>query len=132
MAAYYDKFHHLVISGDEARGGVTGHNVRYVLALSMTGVIAAFAAIAIYWGFDPLTERLSAAFARHPWEVVQNVAPYAAILLAGAIILGLALGIWNVVAGHSEDDSESFMRVRVATQFAAICVIMAILYVSTY
>lgn len=132
MAAYYDKSHHLVISDDEARSGVTGHNVRYVLALSMTGVIAAFAAIAIYWGFDRLTERLSAAFTRHPWEIVQSFAPYAAIVLAGAIIAGLALGIWNVVAGHSEDDSESFMRARVATQFAIVCVIMAILYVSTY
>lgn len=131
MATHYDESHHLIISEDDARGGVTGHNVRYVLAFGLTGVVAAFAAIAIYFGFDTLSERLSAAFARHPWEIVQSLAPYAAILLGGVIVGGLALGIWNLVAGHSEDDSESFMRARVATQFAIICVAMALLYVST-
>jgi hypothetical protein len=131
MAAFYDESHHLVIPTDDARGGVTGHNVRYVLAVSMTGVIAAFAAIAIYFGFDTLSERLSAAFARHPWELVQSLAPYAAIIPVGAIIGGLLLGIWNIVAGHSEDAGERFMRARVVTQFALICVIMAMLYVST-
>ncbi len=130
MATHYDDTHHLVISDDDVRSGVTGHNVRYVLALSMTGVIAAFAAIAIYFGFDTLSERLSAALARHPWEVAQSLAPYAAIILGGAITGGLLLGIWNVVAGASEDDSESFMRLRVATQFALICMIMALLYIS--
>ena len=32
------------------RGGVTGHNVRYVLAFGLAGVIIAFIAIAIYFG----------------------------------------------------------------------------------
>jgi hypothetical protein len=35
MAAHYDEQHHLVISGVDARGGVTGHNVRYVLASAL-------------------------------------------------------------------------------------------------
>jgi hypothetical protein len=30
---------------DEARAGVTGHNVRYVLAFGLAGVIVAFAAL---------------------------------------------------------------------------------------
>jgi hypothetical protein len=30
---------------DEARAGVTGHNVRYVLAFGLGGVIVAFAAL---------------------------------------------------------------------------------------
>jgi TRAP-type C4-dicarboxylate transport system permease small subunit len=131
MAAFYDETHHLVISDDEARGAVTGHNVRYVLALSLTGVIAAFAAIAVYWGYDSLQQSLAAAFARSPAEIVRSLAPYAAIVLAGAIIGGLVLSLWNTIAGRSEDESESFMRARVATQFALICVIMALLYVST-
>jgi len=132
MAAHYDETHHLVISADDVRGGVTGHNVRYVLALSMTGVVAAFAAIAIYSGFDTLSAPLSAGFARHPLEILQSLAPYAAVLLGGTIIGGLALGVWNVVGGHTEDDSERFMRARVATQFALICVIMALFYMSTH
>lgn len=131
MAAFYDETHHLVISDDEARGGVTGHNVRYVLALSMTGVIAAFAVIAVYWGYDSLQQSLAAAFARSPAEIVRGLAPYAAIVLMGAIAGGLVLGVWSLIAGRSLDDSESFMRARVATQFALICVIMALLYMST-
>ena len=61
MATHYDDTHHLIIDGDDARSGVTGHNVRYVLALGMTGVIAAFAAIAIYFGYDALHARVMAA-----------------------------------------------------------------------
>jgi hypothetical protein len=33
-----------------SRGGVTGHNVRYVLAFGLGGVILAFIVIAIYFG----------------------------------------------------------------------------------
>lgn len=132
MAAYYDETHHLVISSDDARAGVTGHKVRYVLAISMSGVIVAFTAIAIYFGFDTLTERLSAAFARPPLEIIGSLAPNATIILAGAIVGGLLFGVWNVIAGHSTDDSEQFMRARIVTQFAIICMIMAMLYVSTF
>ena len=130
MATHYDETHHLIVSDDDARSAVTGHNVRYVLAASMTGVIIAFAAIAVYQGFDRLQQGLSAALARSPSEMVQSLAPYAAIVFLGAVIGGLLLGIWSLVAGRSEDDSESFMRARVVTQFALICVIMALLYMS--
>jgi hypothetical protein len=34
-----------VVSTTEARSGVTGHNVRYVLIFGLLGVIAAFAGI---------------------------------------------------------------------------------------
>ena len=34
------------------RGGVTGHNVRYVLALGLAGVIIAFIVVAIYFGLS--------------------------------------------------------------------------------
>jgi hypothetical protein len=33
----------------EARAGVTGHNVRYVLAASLIGVILAFVALWCFW-----------------------------------------------------------------------------------
>ena len=130
MATHYDDAHHIVISDDDARGGVTGHNVRYVLAYGMTGVIAMFAAIAIFAGFDRLHSKVSAALAQNPSEALQAFAPYATIVLVGALGVGLLLGIWNLISGRSDNASQSFMRFRVVAQFAAICVIMAILYVS--
>ncbi len=130
MATSFDEHHPIVISEDAARGGVVGHNVRYVLAYSMTGLIAVFAAIALYLGFDQIQERAAAALAQSPWEMAQGLAPYAGILLAGAIALGLLLGLWNHLAGRTQNASQSFMRFRVAAQFVAICVIMAILTVS--
>jgi hypothetical protein len=38
------------VSKTRARGGVTGHNVRYVLAFGLVGVIVAFIALGIYYG----------------------------------------------------------------------------------
>ena len=38
------------VSKTKARGGVTGHNVRYVLAFGIVGVIVAFIALGIYYG----------------------------------------------------------------------------------
>ena len=126
--ATYDEAHHTVnLTDDEARGGVTGHNVRYVLAFGLTGVIAAFAAIAIYFGFDTLHERASAVLSHSPSEMLRAFAPYAAIVLAGAIVTGLLLGLWSLIAGRSEDGSQTFMRVRVVTQFVLIGVILAIM-----
>ena len=130
MPTHLDEEHRVVIAEDEARGGVTGHNVRYVLAYSMTGVIAAFALIAIYFGFDRLQAKFAAALAQNPSDVIRAFAPNAAIVLAGAIGAGLVLGIWNIISGRSDNDTQSFMRFRIAAQFALVCVIMAILYVS--
>ena len=38
------------ISHNKARGGVTGHNVRYVLAFGLAGIIIAFAIVGLYFG----------------------------------------------------------------------------------
>ena len=38
------------VSKTQARGGVTGHNVRYVLYFGLIGVIVAFIALGIYYG----------------------------------------------------------------------------------
>lgn len=130
MAAHNDDSHPIVISDDDARGGVTGHNVRYVLAFGLTGVIAAFAAIAIYFGFDRIQESISAALAQNPSDVVRDVAPYATIALIAAIGAGLFLGLWNVMAGRDNNGSQNFMRFRVVAQFALVCMIMAMLYVT--
>jgi hypothetical protein len=40
----------IVKSTDEARAGVTGHRVRYVLVFGLAGVILAFAALGVYFG----------------------------------------------------------------------------------
>lgn len=130
MATHYDDTNHIVISDEDASGGVTGHNVRYVLAYGMTGVIAAFAAIALYFGFDRLQTKIAAALASNPSEALQAFAPYGGIVLAGAIATGLLLGVWNIISGRSENGSQAFMRFRVVAQFALVCVIMAMLYVS--
>ena len=134
MATHFDQVHDephgIVISDDDALGGVTGHHVRYVLAYSMTGVVAMFAAIAIYNGFDTLQNKLAGVFSHSPSEILRAFAPYAAIVFAGAIGVGLVLGLWNMISGRSEDGSQGFMRFRVAAQFALVCVIMAMFYVS--
>jgi hypothetical protein len=39
------------ISKNRARGAVTGHHVRYVLAFGLAGIIIAFVALGLYFGF---------------------------------------------------------------------------------
>lgn len=130
MATYDEAHPTVVLSDDEARSGVTGHNVRYVLAFGLTGVIAAFAAIATYFGFDALHERASSALSESPYEVLRAFAGYAAMVLVGALACGLLLGIWNAISGRSKNTSQRLMRIRVAVQFALVCVIVALMYVS--
>jgi hypothetical protein len=120
----------IVISEDAARGGVVGHNVRYVLTFGLTGVIAVFAAIALWTGYDDLQARLSSALSTNPSEVIKSFAPYAALLLLGAIGMGLLLGLWGLVAGRSLNDTERFFRARVTGQFILVCLIMAMFYIS--
>ena len=38
------------ISKNRARGGVTGHHVRYVLAFGLAGIIIAFVALGLFFG----------------------------------------------------------------------------------
>lgn len=130
MATLYDETDGIVISGDDARGGETGHHVRYILAAGLTGVVAAFAAVAVYFGFDRIHANAAAALSHSPYEMLQAIAPHAGVVLAVAIVTGLLLGVWNMFAGRSEDGSQAFMRFRVVAQFALIAVIMSMLYVS--
>jgi hypothetical protein len=41
------------LSKTKARGGVTGHNLRYVLAFGLAGAIIAFVALGLYYGTGP-------------------------------------------------------------------------------
>lgn len=130
MATPLDHPHQIVITEDAARGGVTGHNVRYVLALGMTGLIAAFAGLALYAGYDDIQARLSAVMANSPSEMLRACAPYAALCLVAAITMGLLLGLWTLVAGRTENGSQTFMRARVVGQFVLIGVIMALFWMA--
>jgi hypothetical protein len=40
------------ISTNKARGGVTGHHVRYVLAFGLAGIVIGFVAIGFYFGVE--------------------------------------------------------------------------------
>jgi TRAP-type C4-dicarboxylate transport system permease small subunit len=118
------------VSSDDARSAVTGHNVRYVLAWGLTGIIAAFAGVAIYFGYGQLQTTVSQALSRSPSDIIRSIAPNAAIVVFGAILVGLLLGLWSLIAGRSENASQFGMRLRVVAQFAIICVLMAISYFS--
>jgi hypothetical protein len=39
------------LSTNKARGGVTGHHVRYVLGFGLAGIIVAFIVIGVLFGF---------------------------------------------------------------------------------
>jgi hypothetical protein len=41
----------IVKSTDEARAGVTGHGVRYVLGFALAGAVLVFLALGLYFGF---------------------------------------------------------------------------------
>jgi uncharacterized BrkB/YihY/UPF0761 family membrane protein len=126
--ATYDEAHHIVsLTDEEARSGVTGHNVRYVLAFGMGGVIAAFAAIALYYGFDDLQAWIAGATQESPFHVLHALAAFAILVLFASLVIGVVLGLWNAVAGPSADESQTLMRLRVAVQLAVICVIMVML-----
>jgi hypothetical protein len=126
--ATYDEAHHIVsLTDEEARSGVTGHNVRYVLVFGMTGVIAAFTAIAVYYGFDDLQAWIAGAARGSPFHVLHALIALAILALFASLVVGVVLGLWNAVSGPTADSSQTLMRLRVAIQLALICVIMALL-----
>jgi hypothetical protein len=53
MAEIYPSHRDLPVvkSTDDARAGVTGHKVRYVLGFGLGGVILAFLVLGLYFGF---------------------------------------------------------------------------------
>lgn len=117
----------VVLSGDKARAGVTGHHVRYVLAFGLAGSIIAFLVMGLYFGYGELTQMLSQRWARvDPTTLVSST-----IIIALAVVaIALLLGLWDMVSGRSLNTSQRVMRWRVVLQFIAICLVMAALYLS--
>ena len=117
----------VTLPGDKARGGVTGHHVRYVLAFGLAGSIIAFAVIGLYFGYAKLTQMISQMSTRiEPTTLVS----YAVIIALAVVATVLLLGLWDMVSGRSLNTSERVMRWRVVLQFIAICLVMAALYLS--
>ena len=49
----------------------------------------------------------------------------------GAVLLVLALGLWNLQRGGNPGKSQKLMRWRIGLQFAAICIAMIAIYLSS-
>jgi hypothetical protein len=117
----------VVLSGDKARAGVTGHHVRYVLALGLAGSILAFTVIGLYFGYGRLTQMISQMSTQID---LTTLVSYAIMIALAVVATVLLLGLWDMVSGHSLNTSQRVMRWRVVLQFIAICLVMAALYLS--
>jgi Hypoxia induced protein conserved region len=117
----------VVISGNKARAGVTGHHVRYVLAFGLAGSIIAFVVVGLYFGYGQLTQMISQMSTQiDPTTLVS----YAIMIALAVVATVLLLGLWDMVSGRSLNTSQRVMRWRVVLQFIAICLIMAAVYLS--
>lgn len=117
----------VVVSGDEARGGVTGHHVRYVLAFGLAGSIIAFVVISLYFGYGKLMQMISQMSTRIDPTTLVSYAIIIALAVAATVLL---LGLWDMLSGRSLNTSQRVMRWRVVLQFIAICLVMAAVYLS--
>jgi hypothetical protein len=117
----------VVLSGDKARAGVTGHHVRYVLALGLAGSILAFTVIGLYFGYGRLTQMISQMSTQID---LTTLVSYAIMIALAVVATVLLLGLWDMVSGRSLNTSQRVMRWRVVLQFIAICLVMAALYLS--
>lgn len=118
----------IVLSDDAARGGVTGHHVRYVLLYGLLGVIAAFTAINVYFHYDALSAWLASLAHMDVGAVLANVAPVAVLVAAAIIVAFGLLNVWRMIDGPSENETQRGMRLRVVSQFAIVLALMAGLY----
>ena len=115
------------LSETEARAGVTGHHVRYVLAFGLVGSVIAFIGIGLYFGYGTLTQSISEKWSRIDPTALASYAVLVALAVTAAVLL---LGLWDMVAGRSPNTSQKVMRWRVVLQFVAILLAMAGLYLS--
>ena len=117
----------VVLSGDRARAGVTGHNVRYVLAFGLAGSIIAFIALGLYYYYTRLAETLAHASAGID---LAKLVSFAIPLALGSVAIVLVLGLGNMVVRPRPEISQKLMRWRVGLQFIALCIVMAAFYLS--
>jgi Hypoxia induced protein conserved region len=113
----------IVITGNEARGGVHEHRLHYVLAFGLAGGIIAFVAVGLYFGYDKLTQTISQTSL--PSATLVSYAILIALAAAGTVLL---VGLWNLISGGSLNTSQRVMRWRVVLQFIALCLVMVALY----
>src|SRR5690348_4009820 len=100
----------VVITGNEARGGLHEHRVHYVLAFGLGGGIVAFLAVGLYFGYGKLTQTISqTSLPSDPTTLVS----YAILIAFAAVGTVLLLGMWNVISGRSPNTSQRVMRWRV-------------------
>jgi hypothetical protein len=117
----------VVISGNEARGGVTEHRVHYVLAFGLAGSIIALAGLGLYFGYDKLTQTISETLIRRD---LTTLVSYAIPIALAVVTTVLLLGLWNMMSGGRPNTSQTLMRWRVVLQFMALCLVMTALYLS--
>ena len=117
----------IVISGNEARGGVHEHRLHYVLAFGLAGGIIAFLAIGLYFGYGKLTHMISQTSIRSDPPTLVS---YAVPIALAAVATSLLLGLWNMMSGGRPNTSQTLMSWRVVLQFIALCLVMAALYLS--
>lgn len=51
-------------------------------------------------------------------------------IAAGAVVVVLVLGLWNMARAGSPNTSQSLMRMRVLLQFVALVVLLGVLWMS--
>jgi hypothetical protein len=115
------------VSDVEARAGVTGHNVRYVLAFGLLGSLIAFAVIVLYFGHEALGRMISETWSGLNASLIVSYAVLIALAVAAVVLL---VGLWDMVAGRSSNASQKVMRWRVVLQLIVICLVMAGLFLS--
>ena len=117
----------IVVTGNEARGGLHEHRAHYVLAFGLAGGIIAFVLIGLYFGYSKLAQMISqASIPSDPTTLVSYAIPIA-LAAVGTVLL---LGLWNMMSGGRPNTSQTLMSWRVVLQFIALCLVMTALYLS--
>lgn len=59
---------------------------------------------------------------------MQTLVYFATVLVCGAVVVVLGLGLWNMMKGGSGSRSQQLMRLRIILQALAIAVLLGALY----